>query len=144
MARCTLENVGQRGELFVHRCRNCGRECTARNADPALVKQMCSASATKRTGPSLAKRAVNLGRSIVRGIAEGAFRVPETIVAERLAVCRACPLFDAAKETCSHPECGCRVRAGGLLNKLVWSHERCPIGRWSAQLRQEINSQIDR
>ena len=48
--------------------------------------------------------------------------------------------YDPKNQVCQHPQCGCRVRGGGLLNKVAWSHEACPIGKWLAVSSQPLSS----
>jgi hypothetical protein len=58
-------------------------------------------------------------------------------VAERFAICAACPLYkkkDDESGSCNHSKCGCNVKAVGLsgLNKLRWAEQACPAGHWGA------------
>ncbi|HEX4000635.1 MAG TPA: hypothetical protein VHX65_18955 [Pirellulales bacterium] len=49
----------------------------------------------------------------------------------RLAICKACPLFDGA--ICRHADCGCRIRQQrSFFNKLAWADQSCPLGKWEA------------
>ncbi len=118
-------------------CPNCGLTVRLGDADFPFrcPGPQCGFVAAKRSSkpprPGPLRRARNLLRSVAAGIRAGAFPVSPETQAARLALCRACPVhYDATAGVCTHPSCGCLLRSHGLLNKVAWSHERCPIGRW--------------
>jgi hypothetical protein len=84
----------------------------------------------KRT---LAQKAATFAKSAARHIAAGLPQATDEQVAERFAVCQACPHFIPKSDgqgECS--KCGCGLKAVGVsgLNKLRWADESCPVKRW--------------
>ena len=76
-------------------------------------------------GPTLWQRAQNLGRAVVRHVADGATSVDDAVYEQRLAVCRECPSCDTARMVCQEITCGCV-----LAVKARWRSEHCPLNRW--------------
>lgn len=79
------------------------------------------------SGPSLAWKAVNFGRAIVRHVADQGREVTEDQYQARLLICAACPWFHAPTNACRHESCGCRLQL-----KARWQSEDCPLGKWPA------------
>lgn len=82
---------------------------------------------------------------ILEGIANSIFKKEhvEEIATERMAICEACPVYDADGQGCAVPGtapccnqnkqgCGCSL----YLKTRALSTE-CPLGKWSAVLTQE-------
>lgn len=47
----------------------------------------------------------------------------------RFAICNQCERFDHKTSCCN--ECGCNItNKKQFLNKLAWSDQECPIGKW--------------
>lgn len=98
-------------------------------------------AAPSRPRPTLLRRGINF---LVAGAAHLAAGLPQSgdeVIAARFEICRACPLFtpDGSRDAavagiCSHPSCGCNLKAVGVegLNKLSWAESVCPINRWGA------------
>lgn len=79
--------------------------------------------------PSLPRMATNLGRAAI-DVVKGAISGEPVLVEldqklERLAVCQKCELFRASDQRCSHPKCGCSMRAKTWLKAMT-----CPAGKW--------------
>jgi hypothetical protein len=77
--------------------------------------------------PGLAQQALNLGRAVVRHVADGCATVPTEVYEARLAICGACPACDTAAFVCRDPGCGCYLRI-----KARWASEDCPRRKWPA------------
>ena len=81
--------------------------------------------------PGIARRLRNYTTALAQWAAQGCpVREPDEV--ERLrAICRACDWYNPEEKTCSHLKCGCAVgEPGALGDKLKWSTESCPIGKW--------------
>jgi hypothetical protein len=77
---------------------------------------------------TLAQRAGRFAVALTRHAQDGfAPASPETI-ASRLAICQQCDQLQG--DVCQ--ACGCNCNNGGLLNKLAWASEACPLGKWPA------------
>jgi hypothetical protein len=84
--------------------------------------------------PSLATQAGNLAKAVGRFVASGLKRVDEETYQERLAICQACPLYDAVRKRCVR--CGCKTTA-----KLRMASESCPHPdgpRWGPSTGQGV------
>src|SRR4029434_4501387 len=47
----------------------------------------------------------------------------------RLAICKACPLFNG--RLCTHESCRCNINSDlEFLHKLAWAAQRCPLRQW--------------
>ena len=70
----------------------------------------------------------------------GFHTTPPDILAEREAICRACPEWDAAalNSTGRCRKCGCSTWA-----KLRMATERCPIGKWEAVSVTSVSSVVN-
>ena len=86
----------------------------------------CLATDTSPKPVSLLIRGVNFAAAVARWVTSGVPRRSKKEVAKRLAICESCPHFSEAR--CSL--CGCNCTDNGLLNKLLWATEKCPIGKW--------------
>lgn len=75
------------------------------------------------TPPSLIQKAQNFATSVVNHISNGMIKVSDPIKEERMAICRACPLFNSSNKTCN--KCGCFLEV-----KTSWASEKCPEGKW--------------
>lgn len=80
-----------------------------------------------KDGPSLVRKAVNLGTAVVKSSAawlqgEDWLR-PEAEAAANHAKCQACPhgWYHAESDECRHPKCGCPMK-----RKTRWKHAHCP------------------
>jgi hypothetical protein len=74
------------------------------------------------TLPPLLTRAANFAGAIASHVAAGMPTLDAEAVAERLAVCHACPKF-VAPNSCS--VCGCNLSA-----KAAWADQDCPERLW--------------
>jgi hypothetical protein len=88
-------------------------------------------------GPSLARRAVNLGRAVVRHVADRGQKVSDDLYEARLSACRACSLCDTKRLVCLHKSCGCF-----LTVKARWQSEDCPLQKWTP-IRSESSDTPD-
>ncbi len=87
--------------------------------------------------PSLPRRAANYAKAGALHLASGRPLAADKQVAERFAICQACPLFkpkDDGQGVCTHSSCGCALKAVGVTgrNKLRWADSQCPLGKWNA------------
>lgn len=81
--------------------------------------------------PGLARQAFNYAKAAAAHVAAGRPICSDEQVAERFAICQACPLFRYISEgrgKCAHSTCGCSLKAVGLTgrNKLRWADQVCP------------------
>ena len=77
----------------------------------------------ERRPPSLAKRAKNFGKALVKHTADLARRVDIEEYQYRISMCNKCEL--RVKNVCTHEDCGCY-----LEEKAWWNSENCPINEW--------------
>lgn len=82
-----------------------------------------------------AQKAATFAKSAARHIAAGMPQATDAQVAQRFAICQACPHFIPKSDgqgECS--KCGCGLKSIGVagINKLRWADEACPVGRWKA------------
>ena len=112
----------------------CSRLCDLAAVDPAYRRHVQQLSgqplAPPRSPepepgqlPPLWKQAANLSAALVRHVAAGMPTTPTEIQAARLAICQACPRYQADSQRCG--TCGCYVAV-----KAAWEQESCPEGRW--------------
>jgi hypothetical protein len=82
--------------------------------------------------PTLLRRAANFARAGAQHVLSGSKYVDDATRQWRLEQCLACTQFyDPEKETCTHPRCGCGIKKQrGIIDKLGWASQRCPIDRW--------------
>lgn len=87
--------------------------------------------ATPRTGPSLARKALNLAQAVTTHVSHGMPKADPATAAARLALCEGCTgpggYWNPARRTCARPECGCNMDI-----KVTWADMSCPVGRWPA------------
>lgn len=83
------------------------------------------------------RKAANFAMAAAKHVAAGRPMATDEQVAERFAICQACPKFIEKGEgvgECSM--CGCGIKAVGVegLSKLRWATEQCPLlkPRWKA------------
>lgn len=77
--------------------------------------------------PSLLQKAKNFTSSAARHIASGMPMCDQAEVDRRFAICQGCEFYKDG--TCQ--KCGCPLkRQKGILSKLSWANEKCPIGKW--------------
>lgn len=108
------------GERVVYRVRD-GEELPKK--EPRRIEP-------KRT---IAQKAKQFAKSAARHVREGMPQATDEQVAERFAICQACPHFTSTGDgqgACA--KCGCGLKAVGVsgLNKLRWAGESCPVKRW--------------
>lgn len=75
--------------------------------------------------PSLWKQAKNFAGAMVDHAKDGFKNVDEEEAGRRLSICETCEYFRSEDYRCSHPDCGCFMRAKVKLRSSI-----CPIGRW--------------
>lgn len=88
--------------------------------------------------PSLTVQSKNFLKSLWRHIKTGAQVVSKEVLQERLAKCEICPhlLVTDGKSRCS--VCGCYLVDGpGGIGKAMWKYEECPLGYWTADVKNE-------
>ena len=86
--------------------------------------------------PGFLQRATNFATSAIRHVGEGAPRCTEEEVAARFAICQSneCGLFK--ENRCM--KCGCGLTGQrGLVSKLSWAGESCPVGKWGPITREK-------
>ena len=86
------------------------------------------------------ERATNFATSAVRHVSQGAPRCTEEEVAARFAICQSneCGFFK--ENRCA--KCGCGLSGQkGLVSKLSWAGESCPVGKWGPIVREK--SEVD-
>ncbi len=83
-------------------------------------------------GPGPIRRAANFAKAVTGHVLTGRETVDDATRQWRLEQCLACEqYYDSQKETCTHPQCGCGIKKQrGVIDKLSWASQRCPIGRW--------------
>lgn len=104
---------------------------TSRELDRPYIQR------TELVEPSLFVKGANFIRAGASHIAAGTPQATDEQVAERFAICQACPLFKPKEDghgVCTHSSCGCSLKTIGLTgkNKLRWADQACPIGSWEA------------
>lgn len=81
--------------------------------------------------PHLLIRVKNFSLHAIAHFCNGMPTCLQSQIDERLAICKACPLYNQEAEICTHEKCGCGVgRQQKFLNKLAWADQECPDGRW--------------
>lgn len=71
-------------------------------------------------GPTPLRKAANVVKAVGGHIANGMKKAPEDVQLMRLALCEACPWYEAG--ICKHPDCGCNMKI-----KVGWASSRCPL-----------------
>jgi hypothetical protein len=83
--------------------------------------------------PGAIRKAVNLAKAVKQSAKRKLpGKVPAEIRAERLEICRGCPLYNRAKGWCKHPSCGCV-----MSRKTWWASQSCPVGKWGEFFKGE-------
>lgn len=88
-----------------------------------VLSQATGEPAPPPKAPGLAAKAVSAAKAAARFAASGARLCTPSEREARLAVCRACPEYDAARGLCRR--CGCHTEI-----KLRMASESCPLGNW--------------
>jgi hypothetical protein len=86
--------------------------------------------------PGFLERVGNFARSTIRHVGEGAPRCTDEEVAARFAICQSneCGFFK--ENRCA--KCGCGLSGQrGLVSKLSWAGESCPVGKWGPIAREK-------
>jgi hypothetical protein len=86
-------------------------------------RALFSAAVAKAEAPSWAKQAVSFGQAVVTHVSAGLPVASPELAADRLAICRACPQFEAGNSSCR--VCGCAMEV-----KVTWADQTCPENRW--------------
>lgn len=84
---------------------------------------------------SLASSVVQVATSTVTG---RGFRVPDSVQAERIEVCKTCPSKMYRSGRCL--ACGCFL--SGVLAKTAWSGLSCNKGHWGPYVKKEEENEI--
>jgi hypothetical protein len=97
--------------------------------------QICLTRQKAGKSPSLARKAVNLARSVAQHVAAGMPRVDDATYAARLKACATCELNSGTtlNPTCRHPSCGCR-----MVVKARMAEQACPHpdgSKWPLPMR---------
>ena len=127
-------------------CDNCGfvvkrqlrKNCRPRvSTDSATAPGPPSNSATSDRGlPSRPRRLLNFTVAAVSHFLQGMPTCTDQQMAERIAICRQCPLFlrrsiDSDMGVCSHEKCGCPLtEERKFISKIGWASQHCPVGKW--------------
>lgn len=91
-------------------------------------------SAAPPAMPGFIQRAANFATSAIRHVGEGAPRCTDEEVAARFAICQGCEHYTGS--ACR--KCGCGVSGQrGLVSKLSWAGESCPVGKWGPIAREK-------
>lgn len=81
------------------------------------------------TLPSRARQAVNFAKAardtIREAVTTGRVMVETEEQLKRKAICLACETFNADKERCAHPDCGCYMKLKTWLTS-----QKCPVNKW--------------
>lgn len=83
--------------------------------------------------PSVTRKLVNFGVSMIESAKSGFKRVPLEVYEYRKGQCEKCDFNK--NHTCSHPRCGCPTTKRllsmlGIPGKLDLATEQCPMGFW--------------
>lgn len=73
--------------------------------------------------PSVSKKVLNFAGAIIDAAKDGFEIASKEEQEQRLAICRACPIFKVLSETCG--DCGCNMN--GKVTMKTWN---CPRGKW--------------
>lgn len=121
----------QRNEAGKYTCQICGVTI------PVLANMNCKMKKkqSQNKEPSLGQKAVNFAKAAIEHAKAGNPTVSEEKMKERLAICKACPLFkpndNKAGGVCTHSSCGCGIQDNlNYLNKIAWADQECPTGLW--------------
>ena len=77
--------------------------------------------------PKLSKRLKNFTVSAIKHAVKGMPTCTQEQLAERMSICQMCRYFTNSRCV----KCGCACNNNKkFLNKLAWSDQECPIGKW--------------
>jgi len=107
-------------------CKNCGFTSDKITAEHYPVTCACGATYDKPNGPTIFKKVANFARAAASHIAAGRPETPPAALARRQEICEVCEHNSGGR--CL--KCGCGVTGEGLLNKLAWADQACPVGKW--------------
>lgn len=138
MSDCIFKTTDERrGELYGFACIQCGSPSWSRHADPAKLRRECPARATIAGPklPPLRERLKNFTVAALGHVLAGAPTCTDEKIAERLAICRACPEFirDSDNPQVGHcAKCGCPASdlLSRYVSKIAWADQQCPLGKW--------------
>jgi hypothetical protein len=91
--------------------------------DPAYAPWIMAQAGASPEGPGLLRKAANLAGAVVEHVRAGLPTADAETAAARLATCRGCDKFDAARMACNL--CGCQMAV-----KVTWLEQKCPIEKW--------------
>lgn len=83
--------------------------------------------------PSLLSKAANVGKAVVKHVANGRKVTTDEVYAARLDICNHCESLDPKRRVCQEKSCGCFVD-----RKARWASENCPRGKWSACAETDV------
>jgi len=86
------------------------------------VKEVLSLPPLTKMAGNLAREAFHAARALAGG---SELCVPDSVMDERLDLCRACDYFREEGNRCTHTKCGCFLKI-----KTHYAPMRCPIGKW--------------
>lgn len=83
--------------------------------------------------PSVFVRGLNFTAALFRHAANGFRTRTPAEIEERLEICQACPYRVDINGVVNCTKCGCMCQGNNdiFLNKLAWTSETCPDGRWT-------------
>ena len=106
-------------------CKNCGLTLELDAAEFPFTC-VCSMQYAAPKRPGILKKAANFATAAAAHVRAGRPKTPPAEYEKRLAECDVCPYNQGGQCTM----CGCSVSGTGILNKLAWADQACPIGRW--------------
>ena len=122
-------------------CRRPGCDPTKTNLEPRLCRRNCHSKLPAT--PPVRVQVAHYVAAIRRWRKAGRPRRSDAEVDFLLAICRACPLYDADKKRCRQRGCRATASKTALVNKLRMATESCPIGRWGMMpLTQLVSFEI--
>ena len=111
---------------MIFTCKNCGLEIPDIKPDDFPITCACGARYDAPEGPTIFKKVANFAKAAASHIAAGRPETPPAVYKERLAICQGCEHNVGGR--CL--KCGCGVTGEGVLNKLSWADQSCPVGKW--------------
>lgn len=83
--------------------------------------------------PSVFVRGINFTAALFRHAVNGFRTRTPAEIEERLEICQACPYRIDSNGVVNCSKCGCMCDGNNdiFLNKLAWTSETCPDGRWT-------------
>ena len=77
----------------------------------------------------MAQKVMNFGKALVQHTLAGLPASTQEEALRRQAICASCigedGWYDAEKDMCTHPKCGCKIK-----RKSRWAKQECPLGKW--------------